>query len=175
MVQLNKFCCCCSLKCGAVFIGVVLIIFGIFEAAQSIYAFTGGNLMYDLRLNKEDAEGTPTKEETIPMAYQVVNFISNIVCILAASSLLFASFKSKASFVIPILILIPVNTTIAWIITFFSIGSMADDIKYVTIGFLVITFLFNLYFWICLFSFWKQLKEQAGEGREANEEIVEKV
>ena len=125
MVQLNKFCCCCSLKCGAVFIRVVLVIISIFEAAVSIYGFTGRNIWDDLRLNRvEGDDDAPSEVETLPMATHVIYLISIIFCILSSSSLLVAACKNKASFVIPILILIPVTIIISWITDLVDIGTM---------------------------------------------------
>ena len=152
------------------FIGLVLFILscpGLVEAAVSIYRFTGRNIRDDLGLNKVEGKDAPNEEVTLPMATNVIDlilyiyiYIFIILWILAASSLLFAAYRNKATLVIPILFLIPVELTITWIPTLVNIGLMADDIKYDIVALVIISLLY-LYFWICLFSFWQQLKEQA--------------
>ena len=59
----------------------------------------------------EDAKANVTKDEAI--ALLVVDFIFGIMEIIAASSLLFGVCNINASFVLPILILIPVDQTVS--------------------------------------------------------------
>ena len=150
MLPVNKFCCCCSLKSGAIFIGVVLILSGILGSAFSLYG-----------LAKEDDDmGTveiylikiEINENADPKAYNVVELIYGILQLFAGISLLIGAFKTKPAFVLPVLILIPVVLVGEWI-----------DLLVMTLGWEQILSMFfssfiRGYFWVCLFSFWKELK-----------------
>jgi hypothetical protein len=113
MIQVNKFCCCCSLKSGAIFIGVVLILSGILGGAFILYS-----------LAKEDDDmGTveiylmkvEINKNADPKVYHVVELISCILHLLAGLSLLIGVFKTKPAFVFPVFGLIPVVLVGDWI------------------------------------------------------------
>jgi hypothetical protein len=150
MLQVNKFCCCCSLKSGAIFIGVVLILSGILGSALSVYGLA----------TDDDDIGTvefylikiEVNENADPKAYHVVELIYSILYLLAGISLLIGAFKTKPALVLPVLVLIPLVLVGEWI-----------NLLVLTLGWeqilsMVITSLISGYFWVCLFSFWKELK-----------------
>ena len=91
-------------------------------------------------------------ENADPKAYNVVEFISCILHLLAGICLLIGVFKTKPGFVFPVLVLIPMVLVGDWI-----------NLLVLTLGLdqilsLVIWSLISGYFWVCLFSFWKELK-----------------
>ena len=150
MLQVNKFCCCCSLKSGAIFIGVILILSGILGSAFSLYGLA----------KDDDDMGTveiylikiEINENADPKAYNVVELIYGILQLFAGICLLIGVFKTKPAFVLPVLILIPVVLVGEWI-----------NLLVLTLGWeqvlsMVITSLISGYFWICLYSFWKEMK-----------------
>ena len=167
MIQVDKFCCCCSLKSGAVVVGVFMIIVSLIIAAESIYGLTGGDIVADLDLDIHNFVAVKPDETSA-----IFNLIACILNILAASSLLFGTFKSKPEFVFHILIIIPMSLTIQWIafIVLISIGN--SDIIIIVIPRLLIETLLLVYFWICIFSFRKKLKEEAGKAKEETIEIT---
>ena len=101
----------------------------------------------------KDAKAKVTKDEAT--ALLVVDFIFGILEIIAASSLLFGVCNINASFVLPILLLIPVDQTVRYI-CFMAIGGF--NIFFFII--LVIPSLLAVYFWVCLFFYWKEMKEE---------------
>ena len=85
----------------------------------------------------------------------VVIMIIGILEILAASSLLLGTVYNKPNFLVPMLILFPVELAL-WI------SIIGIYCIYIGIVFLVILSLLYVYFWICIFSYWKQMKEVLG-------------
>ena len=149
MLQVSKFCCCCSLKSGAIFIGVVLILSGILGGAFSLYGLA----------KDDDNKGTveiylikiEVNENADPKAYNVVELIYGILQLFAGISLLIGAFKTKLAFVLPVLILIPVVLVGEWI------NLLVMTLGWEQILSMVITSFIRGYFWVCLFSFWKEL------------------
>ena len=111
MIQVDKFC-CCSLKTGAIIVGVLLLIFGIITAAGSIYFLTGGKPFFlaDLGI---DQYSTDVKHAVTSST--IAALISSIIDIAASSCLLYGADMGNPDFVLPILVLVPVVLAVDWI------------------------------------------------------------
>jgi hypothetical protein len=101
----------------------------------------------------KDARAKVTKDEAT--ALLVVDFIFGILEIIAASSLLFGVSNINASFVLPILFLIPVDQAVRYISFLVIVGF--NPLIFIS---MVIPSLLVIYFWVCLFSYWKEMKEE---------------
>ena len=101
----------------------------------------------------KDAKAKVTKDEAT--ALLVIDFIFGILEIIAASSLLFGVCNINASFVLPILILIPVDQAVRYICLMVIVGF--NTLIFIS---MVIPFLLVVYFWVCLFFYWKEMKEE---------------
>ena len=90
-------------------------------------------------------------------AYLVVKLIVGILEILSASSLLLGvfHFHNKQSLVVPILIVLPVSLTVTWI----TLLAIAGVNVVIIVLILVPMTLIWPYFWVCLFSFWQEQRE----------------
>ena len=198
----DNLCFCCSLRIGAIIIGVICLIVGVISASLAAFGLSGEkNLDFathsifnitdiDVKTSiEEDKDGKGNVEtaifdmEIMPprkiekgiddeldnwyqglrtevtknevTAYLVVQITLGLLEILAASSLLFGVCQFKPSFMVPTLILIPVDLAVTWIT------------RLVIAGFNVVIFLswfpitlLWIYFWVCLFSFWQEQKEE---------------
>ena len=47
MIQDGKCCCCCFLKTGAIIIGVIILIFGLFRASSTSVGLSGDEFLED--------------------------------------------------------------------------------------------------------------------------------
>ena len=171
----DKFC-CCSLKTGAITLGVILLVFGVINALWNCVGFTGDQeMMTALWLNidiNNDGEADDGLDFLIDrntaMATLVISFIFSILQILAASSLLFGASKNKPDFILPVLILIIADLVGGWaysILILKAVGWIFSILFIVFVIAMVINTVILGYFWVCIFSFWKQLKEEAGPGK----------
>ena len=166
MLKVDK-CCCCSLKIGAIILGVIILIFGFITAATNSWGFTGDQQMLTalgIGMNINNDYVQIEYYRTNAMAALVVGFIKGIIDILAASSLLFGACNSKPGFLLPILILTPVNLAGNWIfsiVLLVSTSFIGIAIISMFIVFLFLVSLFRGYTWVCVFSFWKQMKEDS--------------
>ena len=143
MIQAGK--CCCSLKTGSIIIGVIFLIFGLFRASCASVGLSGDDFLedatgffvitdLDVYMDDKggpkwftdaiewfkDAKAKVTKDEAT--ALLVVDFIFGIFEIIAASSLLFGVCNLNPSFVLPILILIPVDQAVRYICLIVIVG-----------------------------------------------------
>ena len=106
-----------------------------------------------------DAKAEVTKDEAT--AILVVDFIFGILEMIAASILLFGVCNLNPSCVLPILILIPVNQAVRYI-TFMAIVGF-NTLIFIS---LVVPTLLLVFFWVCLFSYWKDMKEEVKSNQE---------
>ena len=175
MLKVGKFCCCCSLKTGATFLGIVILLWGFMlaflgsvglmfeldvqlpEPVQMLLANSIGHYINDSNnhFEIERLARIEAGERTDLTAFFVVFMTLGILEILAASSLLLGAVYNKPNFLVPMLILFPVELAL-WI----SIIGIYHI--YIGIIFLVILSLLYVYFWVCIFSYWKQIKEEPG-------------
>ena len=207
----DNLCFCCSLRIGAIIIGVICLIVGVISASLAAFGLSGEkNLDFathsifnitdiDVKTSiEEDKDGKASEEykdgkgivapaifdmeimqprkiekgiddeldnwyqglrtevtKNEVTAYLVVQITLGLLEILSASSLLFGVCQLKPSFMVPILILIPVDLAVTWIT------------RLVIAGFNVVIFLswfpitlLWIYFWVCLLSFWQEQKEE---------------
>jgi hypothetical protein len=186
MIEAEKICFCISLKMGSIIIGLVILSYGCITASIDAWGFTGdeqmieaiGSLFLDNVLDKEINLGNPgliidTLETNLTNGYEgiykleikvgrrsvtsalLVSFIFGILEMFAASSLIFGAYKSKKVFVLPILILLPVDLLAKWISKIFlwnnGFGIIHEVIMTIFVG----------YMWVCVHSFWLQLKEES--------------
>jgi hypothetical protein len=111
MIQATKFCCCCSLRCGAIFVGVVLILVGIMDGASGgLMGWNKHTENYFIKINNLD--DFDDIDLIIPSLLQL---LLGILQLLIGISLLVAVFKNKPEFVLPILIMIPVIVAVTCI------------------------------------------------------------
>ena len=181
MLKVNKFFGCCSLKTGATILGIVILLWGLMLAILGCFGlmFTTDTQLPDpvmkllvvtsdgLGLDIDDSDNDfvtaqtpgPIKieagERRRIAPFFVVIMTIGILEILAASSLLLGAVYNKPNFLVPMLILFPVELAL-WI----SIIGIYHI--YIGIIFLVILSLLYVYFWVCIFSYWKQIKEEPG-------------
>ena len=105
----------------------------------------------------KDAKAKVTKDEAT--ALLVVDFIFGVLEIIAASSLLFGvcniNNQQHPSFVLPILILIPVDQAVRYFCFMVIVGF--NTLIFII---MVIPTLLVVYFWVCLFSYWKEMNEE---------------
>ena len=135
MIKVDKFCGCCSLKTGATILGIVFLIWGFILASVGSVALMATTVMQ-------------------LFAFFMVIMIIGILELLAASSLLFGVCNIKPHFIVPMLILFPVDIAL-WII---SISILCY--RWFGIVFLVILIPIYVYFWVSIFSYWRQMKEK---------------
>ena len=189
MIKIGKCCCCCTLRNGAIAIGVIVFIVGIYASSSAAFGLSEEenmdvttNIIFnitDIEVetdNEKDEDAKNGDEKDIgakednwfrelraevtknqATAYLVVKLIVGILEILSASSLLLGDFHfhNKQSLVVPILIVLPVILTVTWI-TLLAIAGF----NVVIIVFILVPIALILpYFWVSLFSFWQQQRE----------------
>ena len=177
MLKVGKFCCCCSLKSGATILGIVILLWGFMlaflgsvglmfeldvqlpEPVQMLLANSIGHYINDSNnhFEIERLVRIEAGERTDLTAFFVVFMTLGILEILAASSLLLGAVYYKPNFLVPMLILLPVE--LAFWISSICLSYRWFGIEFV---FLVILSLLYGYFWVCIFSYWKQIKEEPG-------------
>ena len=176
MIKVDKFCGCCPLKTGAFILGIVILIWGFnlgCFGSLGLMCFTidiqlpgwnkvvNGSGLYIEFDNDFDNDNDFTikieagEREKI-IAILVIIMTLGILEILAASSLLFGAGNVKPNFLVPMMILFPVDLAL-WI----SINIL--NFTWFGIVFLVILSLLYGYFWVCIFYYWKQMKEEPGK------------
>ena len=106
MVQLHKFCFCCSLKCGTIFLGIVFILLGILDVVLSLTGWNKDTVCIYF---------TEISDIADPFAFYVVLLILGILELFLGTSLLFGVYKTKPVLVLPIVLLIPVIVVVEWI------------------------------------------------------------
>ena len=191
MVKVDKFCGCCPLKTGAFILGIGILIWGFILGCFGSVGLMCVTLIIDIQLPlwnqvvsglgqkidfdknfdndfdndfNNDFNKNFDKDFTIKIdagerkkiiAFFVIIMTLGIIDILAASSLLFGAGNIKPNFLVPTMILFPVDLAlwISIIILWFT---------WFGIVFLVILSLLYVYFWVCIFSYWKQIKEEPG-------------
>ena len=150
MIQVTKFCCCCSLRCGAIFVGVVLILVGILDGASASGGLMGWNKQtenYFIKINNLDDFNYI--DLIIPSLLQL---LLGVLQLLIGISLLVGVFKNKPEFMLPILIMIPVIVAVKWI-TLLIIRTGLGKI----LSMAIMSLLYG-YIWVCLYSYWKEIK-----------------
>ena len=157
---------CCSLKTGAVTVGVILIFYGFIMACVNFYGFFGDQHMITCSLwlnivinvgGRVDF-GEAGDGLDLFMVALVVSFSFNILRILAASSLLFGAFSNKPAFILPVLILIIADLVVGWIFTIVILRFNNNPSSIIII--MVIRSIIWGFCWVCIFCFWQQLKEE---------------
>ena len=131
MIKVDQFCFRFDLKTGAIIIGVVHLIFGILYLSVG-FAGVSGNIGGVVIWNGAGFFG--------------------ILDILAAISLLYGTMKKNPSFLIPYLVIIPLELAVDWIILV-----LTASLLYALTTMVILTLIYG-YFWICVFSFWNMLK-----------------
>ena len=106
MVHLHKFCCCCSLKSGAIFVGVVLFLLGILDTALSLAGWDKDTVWIYF---------TEISDISDPFAFYVVLLILGILELFLGTSLVIGVYKTRPVLVLPIVFLIPVIVVVEWI------------------------------------------------------------
>ena len=184
MLKLDKFFGCCPMKTGASVLGIVIIIWGfmlaVFGCVGLMYVtlkrdtqlallpdpglkplFSGIGLDIDFDKNLEngfdnnlDNDVDNDLKRKKMTAFFAVILTLGILEILAASSLLLGAVYNKPHFIVPMLILFPVDIAL-WII---SISILCY--RWFGIVFLVILIPIYVYFWVSIFSYWRQMKEK---------------
>ena len=148
MFQVTKFCCCCSLRCGAIFVGVVLILVGILDGASSgLMGWNNDTENYFIKINNLD--DFYVFDSRIPSLLQL---LLGILQLLIGISLLVGVFKNKPEFMIPILIMIRGIVAGKWI-TLLIIRTGLGKI----ISIAIMSLLYG-YIWVCLYSHLKEIK-----------------
>ena len=168
----DKFC-CCSLKTGAITVGVIFLVFGLIDACMNCVGFTGDQqMMTALWLNIDiDNDGEADDffmDRNKAMAALVVTLIFNILRILVGSSLIYGASNNKPAFILPVLVLIIADLVAGWVSSIFILFAFGGIFAIIIIALVIRSVLWG-YFWVCIFSFWKQLKEEAGKRKESIE------
>ena len=88
MLKVDK-CCCCSLKTGAIILGVIILIFGFITACKNSWGFIGDQQMINalgigMNININDDYVKIEDYRSIAEAALVIGFINGILDILAA-------------------------------------------------------------------------------------------
>ena len=108
MIKVDQFCCGCSLKTGAIIVGVVYLIMGILYAFMGFVGFSGNIGIGGGQVVIIDSFGSHDVYDL-----GLASFIMGIVDILIASSLLYGAMERNPTFLLPFLILIPLDNIIA--------------------------------------------------------------
>ena len=148
MIKVDQFCCGCSLKTGAIIVGVVYLIMGILYAFMGFVGFSGNIGIGGGQVVIIDSFGSHDVYDL-----GLASFIMGIVDILIASSLLYGAMKKSPTFLLPFLILIPFDLAVCWI-CLLAFGWF--DIS-IILSLVIKTFISG-YFWVCIFSFWNIIK-----------------
>ena len=161
MLQVDKFFCFASLKTGSLLVGYFSIIFNITTVIMNIYYLSAPE---DIKAGVSSGYGD------VAIALVGITIIIAILRILAASSLIFGAWKNKSEFVLPALVMMPFGQAWDWI----RIFATAIWLYVVSLeAYLIqtpISLLF-VYFWVCIFFFWNQMKEESGKNKENLEDI----
>ena len=172
MIKVEKYYCRSSLRTGAISLGVIILILGIFSVSLAAYGLSEEEnldaatlIMFDITDTDVKTAG---KSKVMPWfqgiraevtknqvsAYLVVQLILGILGILTALSLLFGIFQFKPTLLVPILIIIPVDFAVLWV----TLLAIAGVNIFIIVTMVAMTLLWT-YHWVCLFSFWHQQKE----------------
>jgi hypothetical protein len=145
MVHLHKFCCCCSLKCGAIFVGVVFFLLGILDTALSLAGW-----------NKDTVRiyFTEISDVSDPFAFYVVLLLLGILQLFLGTSLLIGVFKTKQVLVLPMVLLIPVIVVVEWINLLLITQAWVDILCQA-----MASLIFG-YFWVTSYQYWKEIKRE---------------
>ena len=181
MIKIDKCCCCCSVRTGSIILGVLILIGGVFYASTAVFGLSGEENMdaatfeifnitdIDVQTDGTEEDGDDkeivglqkllddmktdvTKNQVI--AYLVVQLIVGLLDIFSVSILFLGISQSKPGLVIPILITIPVTFAVNIITELAIVG-----FTWYIFPNLLMTLLW-VYFWVCLFSFWQEQKEE---------------
>ena len=155
--MLSKCCCCVPLRTGSLILAILGILGGIFSFAGSrgewssiiqgiFYLLSYGFLLFGAIKYNE-------KAVLVCLVLTAVSIIMGVVfCIIALANI---------EMIVPQL----ANNCAAMIDELDKLGMTCDQLKSATIGISAGTFiaasLVNVYFWICNYSFYKELKEGA--------------
>ena len=146
MIKFDKFCGCCSLKTGAIIVGVVYILMGILYALVGVFAFSA-NIDMEQWINGNLS--SPDDIFVIGIAY----FIIGIVDILIALSLLYGAMRRNHIFLLPFLILEPFD----WLVSCICLQVFEWSTISVLFCLFIKTFISG-YFWVSILSFWNVMK-----------------
>ena len=180
MVLVEDVCCGrFSLRTGSILIGASILIAGLVSACIATFGLSGEEYrdfatlrMFTVTdiggesLIEEDEDSKETnaglkwyngfrtevtkKQVTV---YMVVQLILGLLDILSVSILFFGICESKPSFVVPILIYIPMGSVVIWITRLNIAGFHVWFFSTLT------QTIFRALDWVCLFSFWLEQKK----------------
>ena len=182
MIHAKKICCFLSLKIGTIIIGVVILLYGIINFGIDAWGFTGdkeklaalgpffqdmdrnsfGNPGLNIEVLEHDTDGFEgiyklkigVDMESVTSAL-MISLIFSILLVIAAPILIFGAYKNKHEFVLPILIILPVNVLANCVSnTFFWNNGSAIILE-------VFLTIICVYMWVCIHDFWKQLREES--------------
>ena len=153
MIGVDKFCCGCDLKTGALIIGAVHLVLGILSTSVGLAELTGniGGVTI-FHANGKTAFGSSDTADAVA----TLAFLVGLLEILVASSLMYGAMRRNSNFLVPYLVVIPLEVVIGWIIL--GLQLYPADLLYPLLILIIMTIIY-LYFWICIFSFWNLLKK----------------
>ena len=132
-MALMKRCCCCSVKKGSLVMGIISIIGAILTIAKEFWFFT--------LLNSS------------------VNIVLSLINIVISSLLIHGVRSEIPKLLTPILVFIPIEFVIRWIIAY-RLGMVLGFYHEFVVGIYVATsfgMLIAFFIWLCVFSHYKQL------------------
>ena len=158
MFQVSRRLCGCSMRTLSFIIGIGFVFYGIlcaFGTAMILDRVKLGSLGWNITVEDDGTIDVVSDQEGIDYitseAQLGFTLFFSFLEVLAASVLIFGDVNYEPVFMIPILILIPVDLLIAWIWLFVSFS-------WVMLIFLAFVSVFFVYAWVCIFCFWKQLQ-----------------
>ena len=164
MVGVDKFCCGCDLKTGALIIGVVHLlmglIIGVVHLLMGLLSTAVG--LAELSGNTGHVKIIHAHGNTVfgsldtPDAFAIYAVLIGPLEILVASILMYGAMRRNSNALVPYLVFIPLDVIIDWIIL--GLQLYPADLLYTVLYMILLTIIY-LYFWICIFSFWNVLKK----------------
>eukprot|EP00092_Neocalanus_flemingeri_P023960 GFUD01025991.1.p1 GENE.GFUD01025991.1~~GFUD01025991.1.p1 ORF type:complete len:182 (+),score=29.62 GFUD01025991.1:71-616(+) len=163
-------CCCCRVKTGSLILGALFLIGSILSIGRDVKEIkeTDEFRNEDLQLVFEDLQmdsvSVDQMQSFLTTAYYIAiaDLILSIIMVIASGLLIYGVQKGIARFVVPILVLIPIDFLIRF--SFVCVHSL-------NLGFLhplsialnlvcCLGMVFDIFIWLCIFSHWQQIKDE---------------
>ena len=162
-IKLKNCCCCISLRKGAFFLGILGVIYGVYYIVTSSLNLVSHKV--DTFFSNMERTEAPEEEEISTM--KIVHISQGALILLSSLCLLIGAYKQKRLWLLPNLLLFPVN------MLSFVILAIIFESHILLVAHLVESII-GFYFWLCILSYWYELtrKQTSVEDRIVEDEAL---
>ena len=185
MVVMEK-CCCCSVRTACLIFGSLALIGSIIQVGNDGKEIIGHlhkshdqseaevRELYDLSAYTFGVDSSKDEIRNffeIGFYFSITDLILSIGMIVAAGCVIYGVRREKDNFLFPALVIWPFDFLVRFIFVFvhsFNLGFFHPISLLMNVA-LCFGIVFDIFIWLCVYSHWQQLKDQAGpEGQSYN-------